>query len=181
MGNTTLTSSAQRQCELLLLASVGLMLYRCPYNKVEESFNMQATHDLMHYAWRDKDTMLKNFDHMDFPGVVPRTFVGSLLLSLFSLPVYYVVDKEAWLYGQLATVPGQVVVRAVLGCVLCLCHRAFSRAVSRRFGGREAGGVDVGCLVSLLTALQFHLPFYMSRTLPNTFGLAGCLLVGAAR
>ena len=180
MGKSLLSSATQWQCELCLLASVGLMIYRCPYSKVEESFNMQATHDLLHYDWRIKDTMLKTFDHINFPGVVPRTFVGSLLLSLLSLPLYYVADNTAWLTGQAAAVRGQVIVRAVLGFVLFLCHRAFSRAVSRRFGGSAASGVDVGCLVSLLTALQFHLPFYMSRTLPNTFGLAGCLLVGYA-
>ncbi len=39
------------------------------------------------------------------------------------------------------------------------------RAVSRRFGR------PTGVLFVLLTITQFHLPFWMSRTLPNMFAL----------
>jgi len=162
----------------LLVLSVGLLLYRCPYNKVEESFNMQAAHDLMTYDWRDYEVMKTKFDHMYFPGVVPRTFVGAVSLSAVSFPLHVMINTQAWLYGHVATVPGQILVRAVLGCWLCWCHRSFSRAVSRKFGTTD--GINVGCLTTLLTALQFHMPFYMSRTLPNTFGLSGCLLAFAA-
>jgi len=170
--------SSSAKCEILLLLSVALLLCRCPFNKVEESFNMQAVHDLMHYDWRDYELMKKMFDHMFFPGVVPRTFVGAVLLSLVSFPLQTLLNAPTWLHGQHTSIPGQLLVRAVLGCWLCWCYRSFGRAVSRRFGA--AGGVDVGCLTLLLAAVQFHLPFYMSRTLPNTFGLSGCLLAFAA-
>ena len=51
-----------------------------------------------------------------------------------------------------------------LVCVLSLAR--LRSAVEREFGR------PVGVAFVALTALQFHLPFYMSRTLPNTLALA---------
>ncbi len=46
-------------------------------------------------------------------------------------------------------------------------------AVQRRFGQ------PVGAIFILTTALQFHLPFYASRTLPNTLALASTSMAHA--
>ena len=74
---------------LIFPAFILLHLYVAPYTKVEESFNMQATHDILTYGVPTDNYYLRlkaHYDHMTFPGAVPRTFVGSLLLAALARP-----------------------------------------------------------------------------------------------
>lgn len=48
-------------------AVVLLHLLAAPCTKVEESFSVQATHDLLFHA-----DHIAAYDHLQFPGVVPR-------------------------------------------------------------------------------------------------------------
>jgi hypothetical protein len=62
----------------LLFTLVGLVdLWLCPHSKVEESFNLQATHDLFYHgigpAWRrllsiDDESAPLPYDHLQYPG-----------------------------------------------------------------------------------------------------------------
>jgi alpha-1,6-mannosyltransferase len=64
------------------------LLY-APYTKVEESFNIQAIHDILSHGIPLRDVgkrLTENYDHMTFSGVVPRTFVGALAVSGFAKP-----------------------------------------------------------------------------------------------
>lgn len=147
--------------DLALLLSILFYLWFCPFTKVEESFNLQATHDLLTLP----PTALLEYDHLEFPGVVPRTFIGALALACTSFPMHYMMCTVlGW-----SKVCSQAVVRAVLGIVCWDAFVSFRRGVSMRFGERA------GRLTVLLAAVSFHLPFYMTRTLPNTFALVGCL------
>jgi len=147
---------------ILLPIVVFLHLYFAPYTKVEESFNLQATHDILTYGLppslrNGSDFLASRFDHVLFPGAVPRTFVGAATLAGLSQPVT----------GFARTLlEKQMVVRGVLGFINVVCLLALNDAVRKTFG-RTAGTWFI-----LFQTSQFHVMFYASRTLPNMFAFA---------
>lgn len=139
----------------LLYVLVCSYVWIAPFSKVEESFMLQATHDLLNHGLQ-----LDHYDHHMFPGVVPRTFLGSMVISSVAYPVQELLS----LVG--AALPQLVLVRCVLALGSVLAYARLRAAVSTAWGRTE------GRLFLLLSLLQFHLPWYMSRTLPNIFALA---------
>ncbi|KAH9885786.1 Alg9-like mannosyltransferase family-domain-containing protein [Cubamyces lactineus] len=131
-----------------------------PYTKVEESFNLHATHDVLMYGVRSE--ALQNYDHFVFPGAVPRTFIGSVLLAWLSQVFLRVFGLFSHFSDKMDV---QVIVRLALASTNALGLCLLRRAVSRRFGG------PTSVFFVLLTCTQFHLPFWMGRTLPNMFAL----------
>ncbi|KAK3939708.1 hypothetical protein QBC46DRAFT_364677 [Diplogelasinospora grovesii] len=144
-------------CLSLLIPGLILVhLLIAPYTKVEESFNIQATHDVLVYGTPTSDINHKlssSYDHFTFPGAVPRTFIGPVLLAGISQPLVTILGFE---YAQL-------IVRAVLGLFNSAALLIFASNLRRAYGS----GVARWYLV--LQASQFHVIFYASRTLPNMF------------
>lgn len=149
-------------------------IYNHPWTKVEESFALQAAHDMIYLnplsqlvAGADNSTKL--WDHVQFPGVVHRTFLNSYVLSVFASPI-------AWVLGDQRKAMIQSVVRAVLAAFVAWSYAQLTRAVERRMHQ----GRRIANWMTLIVITQFHYLFYASRTLPNTFALVLVQLILAA-
>ncbi|XP_071963097.1 dol-P-Man:Man(7)GlcNAc(2)-PP-Dol alpha-1,6-mannosyltransferase-like [Antedon mediterranea] len=145
---------------LILAAAFVVHLLICPFTKVEESFNLQAMHDLLYHT-----SNITAYDHHMFPGVVPRTFIGPLVVSLLSAPFV----AFFFLIGA-SKIISQVIVRFFLGFCVLVAFNQFGKSINNRFGK------EVTKYVMLITATQFHFVFYMTRPLPNVFALVLVLI-----
>lgn len=141
--------------ELLDLGLLALIFGYCvvaPYTKVEESFNLQAVHDLVTYGPLD----LSKFDHWMFPGVVKRTFVGASVLSAVLKPYMLFLGHNSQLIIY------QYMLRFALGLLNWFCLARLTKAV-RKISHNNS----LGLYYALLQYSQFHIVYYSSRTLPN--------------
>ncbi|KAL0379794.1 UNVERIFIED_CONTAM: Dol-P-Man:Man(7)GlcNAc(2)-PP-Dol alpha-1,6-mannosyltransferase [Sesamum angustifolium] len=143
--------------DLLLGSIAAFYVFMAPYTKVEESFNVQAMHDLLYHQHQ-----IEKYDHLEFPGVVPRTFIGSLFVSILASP--FVLAASLLHLPKLYSL---YAVRLVLGCTILSTLRFFRIQIRKNFGSQ------VEVFFVILTALQFHVLFYCTRPLPNilAFGL----------
>ncbi|KAN0007413.1 hypothetical protein ACTFIU_000612 [Dictyostelium citrinum] len=149
----------------------------CPFTKVEESFNLQGMHDIINIGNKgsDEQGVSYDYDHLEFPGVIPRTFIGSLFISSLSyLPLNLFFGSSASEFlsslfdNQISGTTKMVqlyFVRLMLGTISCISLMILKRSISKKFGNQ------VAFWFTLITVSQFHLMFYISRPLPNIFAL----------
>ncbi|WFC93721.1 dolichyl-P-Man:Man7GlcNAc2-PP-dolichol alpha-1,6-mannosyltransferase [Malassezia brasiliensis] len=149
----------------LLGAGLGVPVWLVPYTKVEESFTLQAVHDILTHGFAHG---IQSYDHVQFPGAVPRSFLGPLLVAAPCAPLVAL----ARLVGLDTSAEIQWVVRAVLALATWASLVLFARTVLRTPGVRP--------LFYVVCATQFHLVFWASRTTPNgvAFPLVTAALAG---
>ena len=98
---------------LLVPLLVLLHLSVAPYTKIEESFTIQATYDLLTYGlpFRNASTVLAQYDHVKYPELhpVPRTFVAPLALAGAAWPFASLVEGiDRQILGQYAGVEASI-------------------------------------------------------------------------
>ncbi|WZH39635.1 Alg9-like mannosyltransferase family-domain-containing protein [Fusarium acuminatum] len=158
------TSDILLTCLLITIPLIHLLV--SPYTKVEESFNLQAAHDILIYGTPTSDVherLSHTYDHFTFPGVVPRTFVGAVLLAGLGQPIIALVGFQH----------AQLVVRGLLGAANVAALLTFRYSLKRAYGT----GVSAWWVVFM--ASQFHINYYLSRTLPNMYAFGLTTLASA--
>ncbi|KAJ5949536.1 hypothetical protein N7454_001120 [Penicillium verhagenii] len=141
---------------VFLLASLILLhILVAPYTKVEESFHIQAVHDILVHGFpiTELGAERSNYDHFEFPGAVPRTAVGAVALAKISQLVLAVNSR----------IDRQILARAILGLYNASALATFA------YGLRRSFGQTVATWYLVLQASQFHLIYYASRPLSNMF------------
>lgn len=141
--------------DALLISLVSFYLILAPYTKVEESFNIQAIHDIVFYGFH-----VEKFDHVEFPGAVPRTFLGALAIALPTKICHF-------LFPSIPKFSLQLIARAFLGMLNIIAWTRFKRALAKVYGSMR--GRTIGSWYTVLTLCQFHTCYYLTRTLPNMF------------
>ncbi|GAA6038755.1 hypothetical protein JCM8097_002384 [Rhodosporidiobolus ruineniae] len=143
--------------EALLVAAFTAPVLLAPGTKVEESFTLHAARDALVHGYKDEGA-LSQWDHHEFAGAVPRSFIPPIVLANLSKPVLFLASRLGLLRDGL---DAQITIRLTLAFFSALSLIFFSRRVAASYGGKVAK------YFFLLQATSFHVPFWAGRTLPN--------------
>ncbi|KAI9593359.1 Alg9-like mannosyltransferase family-domain-containing protein [Syncephalis fuscata] len=145
--------------DLLLFVLASFHVVVAPFTKVEEQFNVEAVHDLLYYGW----THLDEYNHTAYPGPVPRTFIGPIVLYIIVKPVQLIWHS---INPVVPKVYFLIIARCALAAITILSLSRFRFTVQKIYGNTTA------IAFALICAVQFHLIFWAGRTIPNTFAFS---------
>jgi alpha-1,6-mannosyltransferase len=138
--------------DAIFFLSMVLAIWMCPYTKAEESFTMQAVHDMVVHKYD-----IEEYDHLRYPGEVKQTGLAALGLGFMIFPYFYVLTSAGF-----SSECGLLLTRLAMGIFNFSAIYMLRRAVARMYGQW------LSQIFMLMLNVQFHFVFYMSRTLPES-------------
>ncbi|KAG5439216.1 hypothetical protein PCANB_001515 [Pneumocystis canis] len=136
-----------------------------PYTKIEERMNLHGIHDIIFFGINKNG--LKNYDHFIFPCVVPRTFIGALLIAGITSLLKLIIEL---FFKELTKPCIEILVRGILGIYTSIAIIIYRHKIIKHYGHHT------GLWFGIFQASQFHIMYYASRTLPNIFAFGICTL-----
>lgn len=172
---------------LLPFTVAYLHVLLAPYTKVEESFTLHAVHDVLAYGprWtvanvsyldrynKYRSGLISQWDHVTFPGAVPRSFLPALALGVVSYPIAALGVATSLIRSKVhVQILGtcshdscwmrlKCLVRLILATLNAVSLNHLSRTLRARYGA------TVRMWWLILTVTGFHGMFYAGRTIPN--------------
>lgn len=167
-----------------IILIISIYLKKAPYTKVEESFTIQAIHDILNYGILD----ISHYDHLQFPGAVPRSFIGPLIIAALTKPFTFI---STFFSSYSSTqFEWQMLARATIGLTNWLAFMFLKNCgeyalesqrleeLEKENKNKEEGKsvasrrpdvnlISMGSWFTINIICQFHLIFYSSRPLPN--------------
>lgn len=172
--------------DTVLIVVISAYLFQAPFTKVEESFSIQAIHDILNYGvWN-----IEKYDHFQFPGAVPRSFVGPLIIAGLTKPFAAISSIFGGNAKASTQFEFQILSRCMIGLTNALsliylknCAQIMfdlsakkreedeenrrKQGTSVKIREPEANLSTVGTWFLVFVMTGFHLVFYSSRPLPN--------------
>ena len=163
-----------RCLDATLIAVIAFYLMVAPYiDMKKESFNMQAIHDIIDYGIFPRSTIVENYDHVQFPGVTPQTFVGSLVLAGIFKGLNFIMALVGYDFMDPKNV--LLVVRSILGLLNALLLIKLKDSVKKVTLNKKLRG-SIGFWLIFLLLHKFDLLSFCSRTSPEYIALPVVLM-----
>ena len=150
-------------CYLALPFTTLYFMLEIPESHVEERFIMNTAYDVAY------GTPLREFHHLEFPHVVPRTIIPSFIYGYLAKPLIMLGWKDPVIH---------LIFRALLGLLGNWSLFYIAQKARAKYGANSAR------LFLLLCAVQYKLVFNISRTYPNILAqniltfMWGSILIG---
>lgn len=106
------------------------------------------------------------YDFIEFPGVVERSFIPSMIISFLSYPLHYLLVN----IQEYSVVTSLYLTRIMIGTFVFISIRFVKVSILKVMESKSQAH-SVAESFSMLYLVQFHPLFYSSRPLPNTFAL----------